>query len=371
MHSSSVRALPSWLLKLSRPQLVALIGGLMVLLGAIDFLTGSEVSFSVFYLLPVTIATWLLGRSWGIGVSLGSGVVWLLADVASRDAFLSPAIPAWNAAVRIGFFLLFVTVLANLWEARSQADRLLAEVQRRMVPAGLPAIPGIELATLWEPAHAVGGDYFDVVPLSDRRIGLCIADVSGKGIEAALVMSNLQAAVRALAPGGLSPRRLCERLNDLLCANTGPGRFVSFFYAVLDLPSGSLVYTNAGHNPAALIREGAEPLRLADGGPVLGVFPGVRFAQERLTLVAGDRLTLFTDGLTEVTGREGEEFGEARLLDLLTLHRELPARELQERILATVTAFHSSSFSDDVTMLTLAIDELPSRRRSLWWRRAA
>lgn len=350
---------------------MALTGVLVVLLGAIDFLTGSEISFSIFYLLPVAIATWWLGRSWGIASSLASGLVWLAADLTTRDAVSSIAIPAWNGAVRIGFFLLFVTVLQSLWQARAQASRLLAEVQRRLIPTRLPTIPGVEIATTWEPAQAVGGDYFDVVRLSDRRLGLCIADVSGKGIEAALVMSNLQAAVRALAPGGLSPRKLCERLNELLCANTAPARFVSFFYAVLDSTRGTLAYTNAGHNPAALARDGSEPLRLAAGGPVLGVFPGARYVQGTLPVAPGDRLALFTDGLTEVTDRAGEEFGEERLLDLLAVHRHLTAGELQARILETVAGFHANAFTDDVTLITVAVGERSPARWRLWRRQAA
>lgn len=366
-----MRTLPRWLSRRSRRQIIGLVGGLVALLGAIDFLTGSEISFSIFYLLPVAIATWWLGRSWGIASSLGSGLVWLAANLATRDTFSDLAIPAWNAAVRIGFFLLFVTVLRNLWEARAEASRLLADVQRRLIPTGLPTISGIDIATTWEPAQVVGGDYFDILRLSDHRVGICIADVSGKGLEAALVMSNLQAAVRVLAPGGLSPRKLCERLNELVCTNTGPGRFVSFLYAVLDVAGGTLVYTNAGHNPAVLAREGFGPLRLAPGGPVLGVLRGAGYAQESLAVAPGDRLTLFTDGLTEVTDREGEEFGEERLLDLLAAHRDLPARELQARILETVAAFHADAFTDDVTLVTLVVGERPAARRRLWRRRVA
>lgn len=359
-----MRRLGTWLSRRSHLQLAGLVAALLVLLGAVDFLTGAEISFSIFYLIPVAISTWRLGRSWGNTVSIGSGLVWLVADLAARSSVSDPAIAVWNSAVRIGFFLLFVAVLSNLREARGEANRLLAEVQRRLVPTDLPQIPGVEVAATWSPAEAVGGDYFDVIRFGENRLGLCIADVSGKGIEAALVMSNLQAAVRTMAPGGLSPRKLCGRLNDLLCASTGPGRFVSLFYAVLDTNTASFVYTNAGHNPVVLSRRSVDPMRLATGGPVLGVFPEVRFVQEKLRLDAGDRLILFTDGLTEVTNRTGEEYGENRLIQLLSSHRELSAHELQERLLTRVTAFHGTSFSDDVTLVIVAVGESPAIQKS-------
>lgn len=146
---------------------------------------------------------------------------------------------------------------------------------------------------------------------------------------------------------------------------------MSFFYAVLDASAGTLVYTNAGHNPAALARDGSEPMRLAAGGPVLGVFPGARYVQGTLPVAPGDRLALFTDGLTEVTDRAGEEFGEERLLDLVAVHRHLTARELQARILETVAGFHANAFTDDVTLITVAVGERPPARWRLWGRRAA
>ncbi len=339
---------------------------MIALLGLVDMLTGSEISFSIFYLLPVALATWKLDRRWGITFSLVSGAVWLAADLAGREAMLTSAIPLWNALVRIGFFLLFVAVLQDLWETRERESRILADVQRRLIPDRLPRFEGVEIATTWQPTEAVGGDYFDVFRLSEHRLGLCIGDVAGKGMEAALVMSNLQAAVRALAPGGLSPNKLCQRLNELLASNVKPGRFVSFFYGILNTLDGTLVFCNAGHNPPIVICGGAPPQRLQAGGPVLGVFPQVRYQRQQIALsptTGQSRLTLFTDGLTEATNRDGEEFGEERLLDLLLAHQELPVRELRQRILETVIAFHGRSFADDVTLLTISMTTAQIRHR--------
>ena len=228
-------------------------------------------------------------------------------------------------------------------------------IQQGFLPTEIPQIDGCEIATAWQPARVVGGDYFDVVKFSESVLGLCIADVAGKGMPAALLMSNLQATVRGLASETLRPEELCTRANQFLCRNIAQDKFITFFYGRLDARTRQLEYTNAGHNaPIVLHRDGSHH-RLRTGGGVLGVFEQHTYEQGEVELLAGDRLVLFTDGLTEAGNPEGEEFGEERLVRLLIENRSHRADELQRKILNAVSEFSSGDFEDDATLIVVAI----------------
>jgi phosphoserine phosphatase RsbU/P len=229
-------------------------------------------------------------------------------------------------------------------------------IQEGFLPKEIPQLPGYEIAGAWQSARVVGGDYYDVLAFGQDKLGLCIADVAGKGMPAALVMSNLQAAVRGLASPLVPPDDLCARLNDLLYRNTTSDRFVTFFYAQLDGPTRFLRYVNAGHNaPIVLHRNGSHD-RLREGGIVLGVFPGQLFALGTIQLEPGDRVVLFTDGVTEAGGHQGEEFGEARLLLVLEQNRGSNAKQIQKKILDAAAAFSQSAWHDDATLLVVDVN---------------
>jgi sigma-B regulation protein RsbU (phosphoserine phosphatase) len=170
-------------------------------------------------------------------------------------------------------------------------------------------------------------------------------------MSAALLMSNLQAALKSLAIATNSPSELMTRVNSVICENIVPHRFISCFYALLDTRTRKLAYSNAGHYPPILVRDG-RCMRLIEGGPVFGVFPKECYAQSEVQLQPGDALVLFTDGVTEVRNAEGEEFGEDRLQQLLTNER-LSAAEIREKVMAAVTEFGGGNFDDDVTLLVL------------------
>lgn len=201
----------------------------------------------------------------------------------------------------------------------------------------------------------MSGDYYDVFKLSEHEIALCLGDVIGKGMPAALLMSNLQASVRSLAGPSVAPGVLCTNVNHLTANNVGPGKFITFFYAVIDGESRRLTYTNAGHNAGIILRNDASILRLDDGGPILGVFPDCKYQSGEVDLACGDRLFLFTDGVTEAQNSEGDEFGEERLIELLTESRHLNAADLQRKVIASVTEFSSGHFHDDVTAIALSV----------------
>jgi sigma-B regulation protein RsbU (phosphoserine phosphatase) len=230
-----------------------------------------------------------------------------------------------------------------------------ARVQRRLLPQTIPQISGVQIAAEWLPARQVGGDYFDVSKLGDSQVEMCIADVSGKGWPAALLMANLQAAVKSAALDGQGPKGLCEGVNRILCQNSDKGRFVTFFYCVVDAARRTATYVNAGHNPPLVARANGTVERLSEGGTVLGVFPESKYAQGLVHFEPGDQLALYTDGLVEAQDGQEMEFGEARLAALLSAERALPAAQLQQRILGSVTEYCNGKFDDDATLIVLSI----------------
>jgi sigma-B regulation protein RsbU (phosphoserine phosphatase) len=239
-------------------------------------------------------------------------------------------------------------------------------IQRKLLPAALPEIDGCEIAVSCQPASGVGGDCFDALAFSRTSLAISISDVVGRGIPAALLMSNLQAAVRAFATAATEPADLCRQVNRILCGNIADGRFISFFYCVVDAESGAITYANAGHCPPMLIRGDGAVERLTAGGPVLGVSSSAVYEQGRTHLTKGDRLLLFTDGMSEARrvdapaydadGYSEDEFGEARFVDLAVGNRACSAPALQARLTESVAAFTGGTFRDDATLIVLAGD---------------
>lgn len=227
-------------------------------------------------------------------------------------------------------------------------------IQRRLLPCEIPQIEQCRISGAWRPARSVSGDYFDVLKFSDTRAALCIADVSGKGMPAALLMSNVQAAVHAFASETISPSEMCAKVNRVVSSSTGEDKFITFFYGVVDASQKKLLYTNAGHNAAMLLRRNGSLIRLEPGGAVLGPFPSWNYKQEEIDLRAGDRLLLFTDGVTELRSSAGDEFGEDRLIRLLIENRQLDAEALRDRIVQAVVDFGGGEFQDDATLLVLS-----------------
>ncbi|MGB6720897.1 MAG: PP2C family protein-serine/threonine phosphatase [Terracidiphilus sp.] len=242
---------------------------------------------------------------------------------------------------------------AERLEAQDQELERAREIQQSLLPREVPQLRGIEVSGVWQPARVVSGDYYDVLRLSEHRLGVCIADVAGKGVSAALLMANVQAAVRAFAGGSASPAELCGKVNLLLHENIAVGKFVTFLYGILDDEERSFRYCNAGHLYPILARAGSIETP-NHGGAVLGVFPGWKYQDSKIDLETGDRLLLFTDGITEAADAQGREFEEKSVAEFAESNRSLSATELKNRLLAKVTAFCGAQFQDDATLLVIA-----------------
>ncbi len=184
-------------------------------------------------------------------------------------------------------------------------------------------------------------------------------DVCGKGMPAAMMMANLQAAVKTCATKGLTPRELCENVNRVMCDNIAGRGFITFFYAVIDSDGAGrkrCTYCNAGHNPPILFMHDGALDRLDCGGGVLGVFSDWRYEERDVRLHCGDRLLLYTDGITESRNATGEEFGENRLVDLVRRLQQAGAAAMVEQTIAAAGQFNNGHFEDDVTVVAVTVD---------------
>jgi serine phosphatase RsbU (regulator of sigma subunit) len=231
------------------------------------------------------------------------------------------------------------------------------EIQDRLLPEKLPEVPGYEVAAMTQPLQFVGGDYYTVVRISDRHTALCIADVAGKGLPAALLMSSLQAALTPLICETLTPRELCHRLNRTLCDLTPLGKFITFFYAVLDSVDHRLTYCNAGHNPPLLIRPEGTYTELKAAGAVLGQFRHWLYEQSELQIGTGDKLLLFTDGLVEACNTDGELFGGHNLVRVARENPGSSAQELMGLLMRAASRHGGEHLQDDASLIVLKATE--------------
>jgi phosphoserine phosphatase RsbU/P len=229
------------------------------------------------------------------------------------------------------------------------------EIQERLLPKRIPQIRGLDIAGAWNPASVVSGDYFDVVKFGDTKIGVCICDVVGKGISAALLMANLQASFRAFASEPVSPGAVVSKLNEVICNNIASDKFVTFCYCILDVTDGTLTYASAGHWPPVLLRRSGQTLLLKDGGPPLGLFPDHPYENVELLLESGDRLVLYTDGLTEARNSNGVEFGEHNVTRVGNQNMRLTAAETLDALRREVTTFCNGIFDDDLTLVVVTV----------------
>lgn len=242
-------------------------------------------------------------------------------------------------------------VTARLLEEEVATAR---KIQRNLLPEAAPRIAGWSLCASNRSSRDVGGDYYDFLPLPDGHLGIAIGDVSGKGIPAALLMSNLQAALRVHALAGHSTQRLVHELNRHIFRTTGAETFISFFLGELEPESGSFVYSNAGHNAPFLVREDGRVETLDRGGLLLGVFPEVSYERGHVEMAQGDLLVMYTDGASEASDENGEMYTDDRIRDKLIELRQLPVDTIHDRLLEDIRLFQCGRpLDDDLTLILL------------------
>ncbi len=245
----------------------------------------------------------------------------------------------------------------TLEKQRMEEDLKLAhEIQKNLLPRASPKGPRFEFAGYNLPSREVGGDYYDFLPLAGGKIGVVIGDISGKGIPAAILMSNLQATFRISAVHASSPAEAMYIVNNQITQTTSVEKFATVFYGVFDPATYSFAYTNAGHNcPIHRHIEGKYSM-LKEGGLVIGVMENVLYRSKQIALVPGDILVFYTDGVTEARNREEEEFGEDRLMQAMEGPSTISAQSVLDSILDAVKDFSSDDFQpDDLTLVVLKV----------------
>jgi len=249
---------------------------------------------------------------------------------------------------------------ARLFEEALEKKRLeeelaiAREIQQKMLPKICPSFPEFEIAAINVPSLQVSGDYFDCIELNAHKVCLAIADVSGKGTGASLLMANLQAVLHALIDAEASLVDVVSKINNLIYRNTNYDKFITFFFGILDVAEKSFTYVNAGHNPPIWVQSDGNLKALETGGLILGMMPNMHYVQEKIALQPGDWIVMFTDGVTEAVNIRDEEFGERRLEDLVRSHRNESAEALKNATLSEVRRFSEGTpQADDITLLNL------------------
>lgn len=257
-------------------------------------------------------------------------------------------------------------IVAKEKERLQSEIEIAREVQSQLYPREVPQTPTLRLAAICQPARMVSGDYYDYECIRDTQVALAIGDVAGKGISAALLMATLQSSLRTqlqswlevaaaagngVVPMAVSTSRLVSRLNNQLHAYTSPEKYATFLLGVYDEPSGAFSYTNAGHLPPILVRNGVGE-RLDVNGTVVGAFPFSSYGESRVDMKPGDLLVCFTDGITEPENEYGEMFGEERLVDLVERNAHRSEEQIIEMVLSSVHQWTASEeLQDDMTIL--------------------
>lgn len=243
---------------------------------------------------------------------------------------------------------------------------LASEVQKRLFPEKAPDVRSAQLVGHCLPARGVGGDYYDFLRIGSDHLGVALADVAGKGIAAALVMSVVQASLRSLADDpAISLSQLTGKINRLLCASTGPNSYATFFCARLDETKRCLTYVNGGHNPPFLLRnhQAGSIEELSTGGTIIGMFPFSQYEEGVVQLEPGDVLMLFTDGVSEAHNPQEEEFGEERVKAALRRYAHLPANDMSSAVLGELREWMADAPQhDDLTFVLMKIQYSPDTR---------
>ncbi len=266
--------------------------------------------------------------------------------------------------------LQFLNVLANqagsaianarLYEEALEKERLAQElqvaqqIQASLIPAGNPKIPGLEVASVWQAARQVSGDFYDFFQLNDGRWGIVVADVADKGMPAAIFMAVSRTILRSVAFRRESPANILKRTNELIFNDSQSDLFVTVFYAIWDNDANCVRYACGGHNPAIHLNSQGEMRLLHTDGIALGVIEKIAIEEKKIALRPDEEIVLYTDGITEAFNPNQEEFGLARLEETLQKYRHLPANEQTEAVIDALNEFTGEqSLSDDLTLVIL------------------
>ena len=323
------------------------------------------------YILPLTVCA--LVYPFGVTLLLCLGC-WLLHDFVTPFREAGPQQHVLRGGTTLLGYLVVVSVVNGLGAQRRRVAELAmkerdelaaeiqlgAEVQQSILPRSIPSIAGLEIAARMQPAKVIAGDYYGFIELNERETAIIVADVSGKGVAAGLLMPSIEVALRMEARKTPDTSDLLHTFNNVVHQVTEGRRFISLFYGKLCHHSQTLKYTNAGHNPPLLIRATEDPIQLTEGGPVLGVLPNSEYKSNSVSLRKGDVLVFFTDGVVEAENPEGKEYSASRLATLVRSKLDLDPNHLIDEIFASVAEFRGVAAQfDDMTVAVIRVTSAP------------
>lgn len=231
---------------------------------------------------------------------------------------------------------------------------LAREIQSQLLPQEIPYVKGLNLYGKMKPCFEVGGDYFDIISIDENKAVLALGDVSGKGAGAALLMANLQAGIRSVLRFSCSLPDILFEINNIICENTSPAQFITFFIGIWDYKTRTFQYVNAGHNPPILIKADKSLTKLSSTGLILGVLPDSKFTSEKITLSYNDVLTIFTDGIEETFNSKQEEFGTDRIIQILEENIQKSPEHIANAIFLKLEEFSKGTPTHDDSTLIIA-----------------
>ncbi|WP_158791649.1 PP2C family protein-serine/threonine phosphatase [Granulicella sp. L60] len=331
-----------------------------------DWIVISDISLGYLYVLPIALSAFVNLFPLTVGLAIFCTIL--------QEIFGPSAEPTQEKVIRAvvslaGYLIVgfLVTLIAKqrsrlAVEVRRQRDEyesdlvLASQVQRQVLPKP-PVVPGLDIAATMETARLLGGDYYDFFEISEHDVDVVIADVSGKGAAASLLMPSLAVALRLRARELSGPAAIIKDLDEIMKQIMRPATFVTMFYARFDPIRRTLEYASGGHNPPLLVRtKTGETLLLEEAGPIVGILPDAQFSNTVITLEEGDILTLFTDGVTEQENESGDEFSMERLQEIILGNETESAAALVARIAEAVAAFAGTKAQmDDLTLVVVKI----------------
>jgi len=338
-------------------------------LGFVDYVTGTELTFYQFYAIPVMFAVWFAGRWRSYPIAIISLFFWVADDFYKRNIFGNPLISLWNLLVQMFFFVLLIEIFSALklaFKEQKKAEqekiknemKVARQVQEKLFPQFVP-VSSLDFHGICKTADAVGGDYFDYFKIRNNEIAFAIGDVSGHGLSAALIMAGLVGFVRSSA--SVFNENLGEffkRLNNLIFESTAGSNFISFFYGIVREEDKVFRYINAGQNPPMVYRPCTDTfVQLKTGGLLMGIKPDWDYETGTIKLESGDIIILYTDGITETFNSENEMFGEERLKYIIKKYYINTSSEIMDYILDGLDRFSNRlPQKDDITLLVIKIN---------------
>ena len=337
--------------------------------GFLDYLTGTDFSFYIFYVIPVLFIVWFAGKEYGFLLCLICLIPWFIDAFFLRDIEIKYSSLVWNIFVEFSFFVILIFSVSALKKAvrkQQEAEKqkitreleIAKEVQQKLFPQTKPEVNRLDYSGFCKPAEAVGGDYYDYFRINKFETAFAIGDIAGHGLPSALLMAGLVGFVRSNAVvfnEDLSA--FMDKVNKLMCESTDGSKFATFFYSVYNSETGILRFVNAGHNPPLLLKAKTNSFEeLKTDGFLIGAVSNFDYKVSSVKLDKGDLLVCYTDGITESFNPKDEQFGTERLKNTLEKNRTLNTKDLCEKIICDVKMFSDGrEQADDMTLLALKI----------------